>query len=169
MNLEDTISIFITAVACGAIFATVKSSAKKQNRNMTIDNFEIRFSPSLIRTMYFFAIFIIVFSIWLYPYIVKDSNPYIVYPIFVCVSLFFWVFGLILNHIRISVYNDTIKVKNFFQKEKEYKIVDITKVKAGLGTDGEIKVYIGKKKIFTFSKLMTGYELMCKRLDILDM
>ena len=112
--------------------------------------------------------FIIVFSIWLYPYIVKDSNPYVVYPIFVCVALFFLVFGLILNYISISICNDSIKVKHFLQKEKEYKMSDITKVKNGLGNDGEIKVYVGKKRIFTFSKLMTGYDLMCQNLNKLN-
>ena len=164
----DAISIFITAAVCSAIFALVKSSAKKQNKNMTINNFEIIYSPALIRTSYFFAIFIIVFSIWLYPYIVKDSNPYVVYPIFVCVPLFFLVFGLILNYISISICNDSIKVKHFLQKEKEYKMSDITKVKNGLGNDGEIKVYVGKKRIFTFSKLMTGYDLMCQKLNKLN-
>lgn len=53
----DAISIFITAAVCSAIFALVKSSAKKQNKNMTINNFEIIYSPALIRTSYFFAIF----------------------------------------------------------------------------------------------------------------
>ena len=168
MNLEDTVSTFITAVSCGIIFAVAKLSAKKQNKNMTINNFEIRYSPALVRTMYLFAIFVVVFSILLYPYIIKDSNPYVVYPIFIGIALFLLVFGKILNYSCISVYNDTIKVKSFLQKRKEYKISDITKVKTGLGKDGEIKVYIGKKLIFAFSKLMTRYELMCEKLGVLE-
>lgn len=63
----DAISIFITAAVCSAIFALVKSSAKKQNKNMTINNFEIIYSPALIRTSYFFAIFY--YSFFQYGYI----------------------------------------------------------------------------------------------------
>lgn len=168
MNLEDIISTFITAAGVVAIFAVAKLSAKNQNKNMTINNFEVRYSPALVRTMYFLAIFVVVFSIVLYPYIVKDSNPYVVYPICIGIALFIFAFGRILNYSCITVNNDTIIVKHFLQKKKEYKISDITKVKSGLGNDGKIKVYIGKKQVFSFSKLMTGYDLMCQKLNVLN-
>lgn len=169
MDLENIIIMIITFIVCGILFTMAQLSANKKNKKMLLDNFEIKYPPYIIGMCLFFTVFTIGFSIWLYPYIVKDSDPFVVYPIFIGIALIFLTIAVVYSQYKVTVHNDTILIKTFLKKERSYNFSDITKVANTLDKlNGEIKVYVGKKKIFNFSKIMTGYNLMCKKLNILE-
>lgn len=169
--LENTLIIILGSLIICVLFAFVYSNAYKKSKKMTIDNFSVYYSKVYIGFMFFLSFFVIALAIFLRPYIANDgvSNPYVVYPIFIGLAIFFAIAGVVFSYNKIIVNKDTIIIIKALQRKKTYKVSDITKVKNTLDRrNNEYKAYVGKKKIFVFSKLMVGYELMCQKLNILD-
>ena len=157
----------ILIVVCSAlIFASVKSLFDRENSNMTIDNFYVRDDSSFIGLLFSLVGIMLGVSIISYFYISEKKEVFLIFmSILMLVTS---IIAFINGYNKIIVVDNKIVIHKIFN-HKVYDIRDVTRTKTKLGKkDNIISVYVGKKKLFSFSKSMIGYKYMCEKLNILD-
>lgn len=80
---------------------------------------------------------------------------------------FFFLFTLFfIRRFKVYVKGNLVYVIPHFGKPRKFTIDDITKTVIKGDRVQEIQVFCGKKKVFSFSKLCIGYQLMIERLEL---
>ncbi len=157
----------ILIVVCSAlIFASVKSLFDRENSNMTIDNFYVRDDSSFVGLLFSLLGIMLGVSIISYFYISENKEVFLIFMS--VLMLVTSIIAFINGYNKIIVVDNKIVIHKVFN-HKVYDIRDVTKTKTKLGKkDNVISVYVGKKKVFSFSESKTGYKFMCEKLNILD-
>ena len=157
----------ILIVVCSAlIFASIKSLFDRENSNMTIDNFYVRDDSSFVGLLFSLVGIMLGVSIISYFYISENKELFLIFMSIL--MLITCVIGFINGYNKIIVVDNKIVIHKIFN-HKVYDIRDVTKTKVKLGKrDNVVDVYVGKKKVFSFSESKTGYKFMCEKLNILD-
>lgn len=162
MNIE----IFLIIVCSSLIFSITKCCLKCDTKYMNYNNFVIHESPSYVGLL--FALLGIIFGVSIISFNYIREDKYIFLLFLGVLMIIILIMGLILSYNKIIVDNNVIIVRKLFSYN-EYNIRAITRAKIKIGkSDKVIDVYIGKKKIFSFSESKTGYKYMCERLNITD-
>lgn len=157
----------ILIVVCSAlIFSSIKSLFDRENSNMTIDNFYIRDDSSFIGLLFSLIGIMLGVSIISYFYINEDKALFLIFM--GILMLITCLLAFINGYNKIIVVDNKIVIHKIF-RHKVYDIRDVTKTNTKLGIKNNvISVYVGNKKLFSFSKSMTGYKFMCEKLNILE-
>lgn len=80
---------------------------------------------------------------------------------------FFFLFTLFfIRRFKVYVKGNLVYVILHFGKPRKFTIDDITRTVIKGDRVQEIQVFCGKKKVFSFSKLCIGYQLMIERLEL---